>query len=83
MAHLAIAAAALIHVGLRAFQGINVVDGHWLRVPPTGLGIAVAEVVVVGGVVTEGWGAVLPLFLGGVLGCWSAMLANERLAERE
>ena len=76
---LSLLVASFVHVSLRAFQNLNVVNSHWLRVAPTGLGIAVAEVVVVGGVVSEGFAAVLPMAVGGIAGCWAAMSLHRKL----
>ena len=79
MITLSLLVASFVHVALRAFQNLNVVGSHWFRVAPTGLGIAVAEVVVVGGVVREGFAAVAPMALGGIAGCWAAMSLHRRL----
>jgi CBS-domain-containing membrane protein len=67
-------------VGLRAFQQLNVTLDRRLWVMPTSLGLAVTEVAVIASVAHAGWGwVVVPVALGGGLGCLSAMALHKRM----
>ena len=84
MIYLAVLLASFVSIGLRAFQNLNVVNAHWLRVPPVSLGIACTDVLVVVNVAREGWGLVVfPLAVGGTLGCWAAMFLDREIERAE
>lgn len=70
-------------IALRAFQQLNVQYDRFLWVPPTTSMMAVCEVISITSIIKSGsmW-AILPLSLGGTLGCWGAMLLHKRLRKK-
>jgi hypothetical protein len=72
-------AASFVFVLLKAFQQLNVVHHQVWWIMPVSFGMATCEVMVVANVATAGWGwIVLPIGLGGGLGCLSAMWLHRR-----
>lgn len=67
---------------MKAAQQLNVSHGHYWRVPIASAGLAFAEVTVMVSVVRNGMATVVPIAIGGTLGCWSAMLAYREIARR-
>lgn len=66
-------------VALKAFQQLNVVHGQFGLVVPTSILMGAAEVYLVGAVVRDGFLLVLPMGLGGGLGCIFSMLLHRWL----
>lgn len=75
----AIFIATFCFVFLKAFQQVNVVDGHYKLVVPVSFGMALCEVLIVLNVVKAAtvWAA-LPMGLAGALGACGAMWAHRR-----
>lgn len=81
-AWLAVFAASFALVGIKAAQQLNVMHHRLGAIWPTGLAFAVAEFAVVVRVAKgEPW-VILPLWLGGALGCTVSMVLHKRLRER-
>ncbi len=71
--------ASFVFVLLKAFQQLNVVHDQTWWVMPTSFGMALCEVAVVANVASAGWGLiVMPIGLGGGLGCLLAMYLHRR-----
>ena len=82
MTYLLAFAASFVFVLLKAMQQLNVVHHQLWWVMPTSMSMAVCEVFVVANVAHLGWGwIVLPVGLGGGLGCVVAMVAHKRVRE--
>lgn len=66
---------------LRAFQQKNVMRNKYWAVPIATLGMAVAEVFVVTGVIQYGasWVTVANISAGSTLGCWSGMYLHNKI----
>ena len=72
-------------VFLKAFQQKNVIaDKYWI-IPFVTFGMATAEVFLVIGVVEYGasWTAVINIFIGGTVGCWSGMFLHNRIFKED
>jgi hypothetical protein len=69
-----------VFIAARAFQQLNVQHDRYWWVPPTTTTMAVCEVVSITSIVKSGslW-AIVPLAVGGTLGCWFAMWLHKRL----
>jgi hypothetical protein len=73
------------NVAVRAFQQINVIHRHWLRIPPTSYAFALFDVLVVLSLVDvaiEAHSKTLTVFAagtGGWMGCFFAMWLSKRL----
>ena len=65
-------------IGLKAAQQLNVVHDKYLWIPLMSIGLAVTEVIVIVKIVETGFIAVVPMIIGGVLGCWIAMYVHKR-----
>lgn len=73
-------AAMFAHVMARAFQQLNVTLHRPRWVMPTSFVMAATEVFVIATVAVKGWGwIVLPIALGGGLGCLSAMWLHAKM----
>ena len=70
------------YVFLRAFQQLNVVGGHYWRIPITSVAMGVGDVALVVLIVKADtlWLGVTN-GVGGALGCFLAMYINRRLAK--
>lgn len=79
---LTLAVATFFLVFLRAWQQQNVVHGYYWWAAGTSYGLALADALVVLGVVREGLAAVPFVGTGGALGVVSAMLLHRRLQRR-
>lgn len=67
------------YVFLRAFQQLNVVNGHYWRVPLTSLAMGVGDVVLVVIIVkTDTLWIGVTNGIGGALGCFLAMYINSK-----
>lgn len=75
--YLTIFLASLVYVFLKASQQINVVKGHYWRVPFISFCMAACEVLSITLIVSTSYWAILPLGLGGSIGCWLAMRVNK------
>lgn len=71
--------ATAVMVFLRAWQQQNVIHGHYVWAALTPYGIAVADVVVVLGMVDHGLSAALWIGTGGAIGVTSAMYVHRRM----
>ena len=76
--------ASFFAIFLKAFQQINVVRGKYWLVPFATLGMAICEVFMVVSIVAAGasWPVVFSIFVGGTIGCWSAMYTHNRFLEK-
>lgn len=74
----------LVYVFLRAFQQLNVVNGHYWRVPMTSVAMGIGDVVLIMLVVKADtiWMGVTN-GIGGALGCCLAMYINSKLRKGE
>jgi hypothetical protein len=73
-----------LYVGMRAFQQLNVVNNRWLWIPPTTFVMACVEVYnLITIVKQENYWAVVPMTIGGALGCWSSMWYHNRAKRKE
>lgn len=70
-------------IALRAFQQLNVQHDRFWWIPPTTALMAVCEVISITSIIKAGsmW-AVLPLAVGGTLGCWFAMSLHKYLRRK-
>lgn len=75
--------ASYVYVALRASQQLNVARGHYARVPIVSAGMALTEALVVVSIASRGLVVAVPLWIGGTLGCWSAMALYARWAREE
>lgn len=79
MTYLLAFVASFAFILIKAFQQLNVVHHKVWWVVPTSFAMAVCEVWVIANVAHQGWGwIVLPIGLGGGLGCVAAMLFHKR-----
>ena len=76
---LTLTAATAVLVFLRAWQQQNVIHGYYGWAAVTSYGIALADVLVVIGVVRHGLPAVLWVGTGGAVGVVSAMKLHKRM----
>lgn len=82
--HLIIFLSALAFIALRAFQQLNVQHDRYWWVPPTTSCMAVCEVVNITSIVKAGsMTVVIPLAIGGTLGCWFAMWLHRYLRSKK
>ena len=73
------ALATFLYVCLRALQQLNVVHGHYFRIPFVSLGMGVGDVVLILLIVkADTWLIGLSNGLAGALGCYAAMWINRR-----
>ena len=64
----------------KSFQTQNIIHGNYLAVLPTSYAIVFAEVYVIVKASHMGIGLIIvPLGLGGALGCWFSMLLHRKL----
>lgn len=70
--------ASFLMIAAKATQQLNVVNYKWWAVLPTSFCLALMEVYIVVSVVKTGMAAVLPMGLGGGLGCLCAMALFKR-----
>lgn len=75
--YLTIFLASVVHVFLKASQQINVVKGYYWRIPLISFCMAACEVLAITLIVSTNLWAILPLGLGGAIGCWGAMRVNK------
>lgn len=65
---------SLLYIALRAFQQLNVQHDRYMWVPPVTAMMAIVEVLSITSIVKSGsLYAAVPMFFGGVLGCWFSM----------
>lgn len=76
---IALTGATFMLVFLRAWQQQNVIHGYYAWAAATSYGIALADVLVVIGVVQNGLSAVVWVGTGGALGVVSAMRLHKRM----
>ena len=70
--------ATFTHIFLKACQQINVVKGYYFRIPLVTTGMAACEVFSILTIVgTASYWAVVPMSIGGMLGCFTAMWVNK------
>lgn len=75
---------AVAFIALRAFQQLNVQHDRYLWVPPTTTAMAVCEVINITSIVkANSLAVVIPLALGGTLGCWFAMWLHRYLRSKQ
>lgn len=79
----AVFAASFLLVAVKAAQQLNVVHHRLLAIWPTGFVFACAEFAVVVRVAKGDPWVILPLWLGGALGCTASMIAHKRWRERD
>ena len=73
------ALATFCYVGLRAFQQLNVLGGHYWRVPPTSIAMGIGDVILILLIVkTDTLWIGVSNGIAGTLGCWLAMYLNQR-----
>lgn len=80
--HMVVAAfaASFVFVSLKAWQQLNVVHHKVWWVLPTSMAMAACEVFVISAAARSGWGwIVIPVGLGGGLGCIAAMAIHRRV----
>lgn len=79
-AYLVAGLASFVFVFLKALQQLNVVHGNRWWVLPTSFAMATCEVAVVANMAKFGWGwIIIPVGLGGGLGCLVAMEFHRRI----
>ena len=81
-AWLAVFAAAFTWVGLKSFQQLSVMHHRLGAIWPVSLGMACTEFFVVVNIARGDPWVILPLWLGGALGCTVSMVAHKRWRER-
>ena len=75
--------ATFVYVFLKAIQQLNVVRAKYIWIVPTSFAMAVCEVYTVVVAAERGWGLiVLPIGLGGGLGCVLAVWVHGRFIKR-
>ncbi len=76
------AIASFVYVALRAWQQLNVMQGHYWRVVPTSIGMGIGDVILVTLIVKTDslWIGVSNGVAAG-LGCCLAMYFNKRMAK--
>lgn len=79
MTYLPIALASFIFVALKAFQQLNVMHDRTKWVLPTSMFMALMEVSIIFGAISNGWRAAIPMGIGGGLGCLAAMNLHRRM----
>lgn len=73
------ALATFLYVCLRALQQLNVVHGHYLRIPFVSIGMGIGDVVLILLIVkADTWLIGLSNGVAGALGCYAAMWINRR-----
>jgi hypothetical protein len=56
-------------VSLKSWQQLNVVNRKRVAIPIVSIAMAGSEVLIVSRIIVDGWSAVIPMGLGGGLGC--------------
>lgn len=83
MTYLYLFLSSVVFICMRAFQQLNVQHERYLWVPPVTAMMAMCEVLTVTAIIkVANLTAVIPLTLGGVLGCWFAMWFHKKMRER-
>lgn len=74
---------AVAFIALRAFQQLNVQHDRYLWVPPTTCLMACCEVINITSIVkADSMWSVVPLAMGGTLGCWFAMWLHKKMRNK-
>jgi len=77
-------AASFVMVAFKAFQQLNVVHYNYRAILPTSLMLAICEVTIVSLIAVKGFGwIILPVALGGGLGCLLTMNLYEKKTLRD
>ena len=56
-------------VSLKSWQQLNVVNRKRVAIPVVSMAMAASEVLIVSRIIADGWGVVIPMGLGGGVGC--------------
>ena len=82
---LAAGVAQFINIALKAFQQLNVINYKYWWIPPTSMFMAVFEVFVIAMIARtqDSWYLIiLPVGIGGCLGCMFSMWVHKRLMSK-